>query len=88
MISFYDTSRFSKLKEDFVGKSEQVFIGISYNDSLVRFLKMTADRSIGVKSGLANKGITIEGFLPIMLREFVRKAPRVLAALLVGIFRW
>ena len=28
--------------------------------------------SIGVKSWLASKGITIEGLLPIMLREFVR----------------
>ena len=32
--------------------------------------------SIGVKSWLASKGITIEGFLPMMLREFVPKASR------------
>ena len=32
--------------------------------------------SIGVKSWLASKGITIEGFLPMMLREFFRKASR------------
>ena len=31
---------------------------------------MSASESIGVKSWLANKGITIEGFLPKMLREF------------------
>ena len=32
--------------------------------------------SIGVKSSLASTGIAIEGFLPIALREFIRKTPR------------
>ena len=32
------------------------------------------EKSIGIKSWLANKGIAIEGFLPITLREFFREA--------------
>ena len=42
----------------------------------VSHVKLSLCNSIGVKSWLASKGITIEGFLPILLREFVRKAPR------------
>jgi len=39
----------------------------------VRDLMFSYMMSLDVKSWLANKGITIEGFLPIVLREFVRE---------------
>ena len=49
------------------------FIRLSGNPPLVLMVwipEWIPGESIGVKSWLANKGITIKGFLPIILREF------------------